>query len=130
MDVDPPNPQSGQEKQLQIKLKTTQETYAVPDSTLSIPENVDPEKLNQLIKSLLTDKVENVPDFDFFLSDDLLRTTLKDFIQGKICHTLSITCVDAPLFHPHKRLGSTPTFPFRYQMQCRRVSQNANVGRR
>ena len=91
MDVDPPNPQSGQEKQLQIKLKTTQETYAVPDSTLSIPENVDPEKLNQLIKSLLTDKVENVPDFDFFLSDDLLRTTLKDFIQGKICHTLSIT---------------------------------------
>ena len=75
--------QSGAEiKQLQIKLKTTQEAYAVPDSTLSVPENVDPEKLNKLIKSLLNN-VENIPEFDFFLSDDLLRTTLGEFIKGK-----------------------------------------------
>ena len=75
--------QSGAEiKQLQIKLKTTQESYAVPDSTLSVPENVDPEKLNKLIKSLLNN-VENIPEFDFFLSDDLLRTTLGEFIKGK-----------------------------------------------
>ena len=74
--------QSGAEiKQLQIKLKTTQESYAVPDSTLSVPENVDPEKLNKLIKSLLNN-VENIPEFDFFLSDDLLRTTLGEFIKG------------------------------------------------
>merc|ERR1711884_343452 len=74
--------QSGAEiKQLQIKLKTTQEAYAVPDSTLSVPENVDPEKLNKLIKSLLNN-VENIPEFDFFLSDDLLRTTLGEFIKG------------------------------------------------
>ena len=74
--------QSGAEiKQLQIKLKTTQESYAVPDSTLSVPENVDPEKLNKLIKSLLNN-VENIPEFDFFLSDDLLRTTLGAFIKG------------------------------------------------
>ena len=75
--------QSGAEiNQLQIKLKTTQESYAVPDSTLSVPENVDPEKLNKLIKSLLNN-VENIPEFDFFLSDDLLRTTLGEFIKGK-----------------------------------------------
>jgi len=75
--------QSGAEiKQLQIKLKTTQESYAVPDSTLSVPENVDPEKLNKLIKSLLNN-VENIPEFDFFLSDDLLRTTLGEFIKDR-----------------------------------------------
>ena len=77
-----PSTSSSEIKQLQIKLKTTQETYAVPDSTLSVPENVDPEKLNKLIKSLLNNE-ENIPEFDFFLSDDLLRTTLGEFIKGK-----------------------------------------------
>ena len=82
MDSTPSTSSSAEVRQLQIKLKTTQETYAVPDSTLSVPENVDPEKLNKLIKSLLND-VENIPEFDFFLSDDLLRTTLGEFIKGK-----------------------------------------------
>ena len=77
-----PSTSSSEIKQLQIKLKTTQETYAVPDSTLSVPENVDPEKLNKLIKSLLNNE-ENIPEFDFFLSDDLLRTTLGEFIKGQ-----------------------------------------------
>ena len=81
MDSTPSTSSSAEVRQLQIKLKTTQETYAVPDSTLSVPENVDPEKLNKLIKSLLNN-VENIPEFDFFLSDDLLRTTLGEFIKG------------------------------------------------
>ncbi len=60
------------EKQIQIQLKTTQTNYAVPDSTLSVPRDVGPEKLNQLVQNLLKDNVENVPSaFDFFISDDL-----------------------------------------------------------
>ena len=82
MDSVPSTSKADDEKQLQVKLKTTQELFAVPDSTLSIPENVNPDKLNQLLKSLLVDKVESVPEFDFFLSDDLLRSTLGEFIKG------------------------------------------------
>ena len=84
MDSVPSTSKADDEKQLQVKLKTTQESFAVPDSTLSVPENVNPEKLNQLLKSLLLDKVETVPEFDFFLSDDLLRSTLGEFIKGNL----------------------------------------------
>lgn len=84
MDSVPSTSKAEDEKQLQVKLKTTQESFAVPDSTLSVPENVNPEKLNQLLKSLLLDKVETVPEFDFFLSDDLLRSTLGEFIKGSL----------------------------------------------
>ena len=84
MDSVPSTSKADDEKQLQVKLKTTQESFAVPDSTLSVPENVNPEKLNQLLKSLLLDKVETVPEFDFFLSDDLLRSTLGEFIKGSL----------------------------------------------
>jgi len=71
-----------QEKQIQIRLKTTQDTFAVPDSTLSVPQNVNPDKLNKLVHNLLQ-HVENVPDFDFFISDDLLRSSLGEFIQDR-----------------------------------------------
>ena len=47
MDSVPSTSKADDEKQLQVKLKTTQESFAVPDSTLSVPENVNPEKLNQ-----------------------------------------------------------------------------------
>ena len=69
-----------QEKQIQIRLKTTQDTFAVPDSTLSVPQNVNPDKLNKLVHNLLQ-RVESVPDFEFFISDDLLRSSLGEFFQ-------------------------------------------------
>lgn len=70
-------------KQLQIRLKTSQEEYTVPDTTLSVPANVNPDKLNKLVQSLLENHVESVPEFDFFITDDLLRTSLAEFIQDR-----------------------------------------------
>lgn len=70
------------QNQIQVKLKTTSEQFAVPDSTLSVPSKIGPEKLNELVHNLLQEKDE-VPEFDFFISDDLLRTTLAEFIQDR-----------------------------------------------
>jgi ribosome biogenesis protein YTM1 len=69
-------------RQIQIKLRTTEDQFAVPDATLSVPLNIGPERLNSLVKSLLT-HLDSIPEFDFFLYDDLLRTSLVDFIQDR-----------------------------------------------
>ena len=45
--------EKGKTSQIQVKFKTVQEKYAVPDTTLSVPENVESDGLNNLIKSLL-----------------------------------------------------------------------------
>lgn len=74
---------SGQDRQVQIRLKTVNEAFAVPDSAVSVPDNVGPEKLNKLVKSLLSHLEDEVPDFDFLISDDLLRTSLAEFIQSR-----------------------------------------------
>ena len=71
-------------KQLQVRLKTTNEEFAVPDETLSVPVNVGPEKLNKLVHSLLKHlEKDTIPEFDFFIADDLLRTSLSDFVEAR-----------------------------------------------
>ena len=71
-------------KQLQVRLKTTNEEFAVPDETLSVPANVGPEKLNKLVNSLLKHlEKDTIPEFDFFIADDLLRTSLSDFVEAR-----------------------------------------------
>ena len=69
-------------KQIQIRLKTLESNYAVPDTTLSVPSQIGPLKLNKLVKSLLN-HVENVPEFEFFIADDLLRSSLHEFIENR-----------------------------------------------
>ena len=72
------------ENQIEIRLKTTNEEFSVPDSTTSVPSNVGPEKLNKLVQSQLKSLgKDSVPDFDFFIADDLLRTTLAEFVQDR-----------------------------------------------
>ena len=73
---------SSQKKQIQVKLKTTNEDFAVPDSTLSVPTDCTPEKLNKLVQNLLQ-HLNEVPEFDFFISDDLLRSTLAEFVEER-----------------------------------------------
>ena len=72
------------ENQIEIRLKTTNEEFSVPDSTTSVPSNVGPEKLNKLVQSQLKSLgKDSVPDFDFFIADDLLRTSLAEFVQDR-----------------------------------------------
>jgi hypothetical protein len=44
---------SGKDQQIQIRLKTIHNEFAVPDSPLSIPVSADADSLNNLVKSLL-----------------------------------------------------------------------------
>ena len=76
--------------QIQVKFKTVQEKYAVPDTTLSVPENVESDGLNNLIKSLLQesssdldkDEIANI-QFDFILLDELVRGSLSDVLTTR-----------------------------------------------
>ena len=68
--------------QVQIKFRTPNEKYAVPDTTLSVPSNVDSDGLNKLVKKLLLEssaseqnEVEKV-QFDFILTCLPLRNKI------------------------------------------------------
>jgi len=72
------------ENQIEVRFKTTNEDFAVPDSTTSVPANVGPEKLNKLVQSQLKSLgKDSIPDFDFFIADDLLRVSLAEFIEAR-----------------------------------------------
>ena len=82
--------EKGKTSQIQVKFKTVQEKYAVPDTTLSVPENVESDGLNNLIKSLLQesssdldkDEIANI-QFDFILLDELVRGSLSDVLTTR-----------------------------------------------
>ena len=77
--------------QMQIKFRTVQEKYAVPDTTLSVPSNVESDGLNNLIKNLLResgtnnlneDEIASI-QFEFILLDELVRGTLSDVLTTR-----------------------------------------------
>ena len=75
--------------QVQIKFRTQNEKYAVPDTTLSVPSNVESDGLNKLVKKLLLEssaseqnEVEKV-HFDFILLDELVRGSLSDVLATR-----------------------------------------------
>ena len=75
--------------QVQIKFRTQNEKYAVPDTTLSVPSNVESDGLNKLVKKLLLEssaseqnEVEKV-QFDFILLDELVRGSLSDVLATR-----------------------------------------------
>ena len=77
--------------QVQVKFRTANEKYAVPDSTISIPTNIESNGLNKLVKNLLeesgstdleNDELSNV-QFDFILLDELVRGSLSDVLSTK-----------------------------------------------
>ncbi|GFT72088.1 ribosome biogenesis protein WDR12 homolog [Nephila pilipes] len=71
--------------QLQAKFVTREEDYAIPDSVLSVPDNVTAKELNLLVNSLLfPEKSENDgKEFDFLLLGELIRTTLSEHLETK-----------------------------------------------
>ena len=88
-------PKTKASQQIQVKFKTVQEQYSVPDTTLSVPGNVECEGLNNLIKKLLQEAAvlnsedaqeENVIEklqFDFILLDELVRGSLNDVLATR-----------------------------------------------
>ncbi|KAL3283258.1 hypothetical protein HHI36_006406 [Cryptolaemus montrouzieri] len=78
------------ESQQQIKLITKQESFAVPDTPLAVPGNIDEKALNELVNQLLK---ETHPDylkskqFDFIAAGELLRTTLDEHLKERAIST-------------------------------------------
>ncbi|XP_030763133.1 ribosome biogenesis protein WDR12 homolog [Sitophilus oryzae] len=76
--------QSSKESQLQIRLITTQEIYAVPDVPLTVPSTIDIKALNQLLNELIK---ESNPDFlkpkeyDFLAVGEIIRLPLAEHLQ-------------------------------------------------
>ena len=77
--------------QVQVKFRTVNEKYAIPDSTIAIPTNIESEGLNKLVKNLLQESCSSELDndeitkiqFDFILLDELVRGSLSDVLSTK-----------------------------------------------
>ena len=86
-----PNFEKSKSSQVQIKFRTVLEKYAVPDTTLSVPSNVESDGLNKLVKNLLEESDSNDLDedglqnvqFDFILLDELVRGSLSDILATR-----------------------------------------------
>ncbi|CAH2005238.1 unnamed protein product [Acanthoscelides obtectus] len=78
---------------LQIRLLTKQESYAVTDAPLSVPQNVDTTTLNELLNGLLKEyKGEDFlkeKQFDFLVQNELLRLPLIEHLKE---HNVSTEC--------------------------------------
>ena len=83
------NPKARSTQQIQIKFKTVQEKYAIPDTTMSVPGNVGSDGLNNLLKDLLLKEGSVSPvnicnlQFDFILLDELVRGSLNDVLAAR-----------------------------------------------
>ncbi|XP_023012701.2 ribosome biogenesis protein WDR12 homolog [Leptinotarsa decemlineata] len=89
--------QNSNECQLQIRLLTKQNKYAVPDVPLSVPETIDSKSLNDLVNQLLRDSNPDFlkpKDFDFLVTKELLRVPLVEHLQERNISTEVIVEVE------------------------------------
>ena len=63
-------------KEIEVTLKSTSQEYEITNNTITIPSHFDSSKLNKLVKKLIQTK-EN---FNFFIDNILLETSLDDFL--------------------------------------------------
>ena len=66
--------QKREDGQLQIRLCTKLEKYAVPDTVFNVPASIDPSGLASLVRGLLP--ASSPPDFDWLCHSELLRGKL------------------------------------------------------
>ena len=77
-------------RQLQVKLVTTKDDLAVPDTVLTVPASIDPSGLNQLLQKMLEEAKEDYEEaglgsrrFEFILADDFIRGALWEFVEKR-----------------------------------------------
>ncbi|XP_014483139.1 PREDICTED: ribosome biogenesis protein WDR12 homolog [Dinoponera quadriceps] len=68
--------------QIQIRLITKLQQYAVPDYPLSVDVSIDASELNTIVNKLLKESknIQNEVNFNFLISSQLLRTSLREHI--------------------------------------------------
>lgn len=72
--------EEGMDQELQIKLCTKLERFAVPDTTFNVAANIDATGLTSLVRGLLTDSGSS-PDFDWLCHGELLRGGLHEQVS-------------------------------------------------
>lgn len=78
--------QNSSECQLQIRLITKQDSYAVPDVPLSVPQTIETKSLNDLVNQLLKESNSDFlkpKEFDFLVLGELLRVPLIEHLQER-----------------------------------------------
>ncbi|XP_043492313.1 ribosome biogenesis protein WDR12 homolog [Polistes fuscatus] len=70
---------------INIRLITKQQQYAVPDYPLSVFTSITTNELNNLVNELIKEsrQLDKEIDFDFLISSQFLRTTLSEHISEK-----------------------------------------------
>ena len=72
-------------KQLEVVLITKDQDYAIPNSPVMIPSVSTCENLDEIVKTILksqNDELElDLIEFDFLISDKLIRVTIEEFCQ-------------------------------------------------
>ncbi|EFA03458.1 ribosome biogenesis protein WDR12 homolog [Tribolium castaneum] len=72
------------ESQLQIRLVTKQECFAVPDVPLAVPGSIEHNSLNELINQLIKENKSDFlkpKEFDFLVLGELLRVPLLEHLK-------------------------------------------------
>ncbi|GFS17573.1 ribosome biogenesis protein WDR12 homolog [Elysia marginata] len=76
---------------IQAKFFTKQTEYAIPDVPYSLPVNVSPKELNDIIYSVLYEgETEKTAAFDFLIHGELLRSSLDVYLEDKEISTESV----------------------------------------
>ena len=73
--------QKREDGQLQIRLCTKLEKYAVPDTVFNVPASIDPSGLASLVRGLLP--ASSPPDFDWLSHSELLRGKLGELLSDQ-----------------------------------------------
>ncbi|XP_032683439.1 ribosome biogenesis protein WDR12 homolog [Odontomachus brunneus] len=68
--------------QIQIRLITKQQRYAVPDYPIFVNASIDVSELNTIVNKFLKESknIQNAVNFDFLISSQLLHTSLREYI--------------------------------------------------
>ncbi|XP_012286544.1 ribosome biogenesis protein WDR12 homolog isoform X1 [Orussus abietinus] len=88
--------------QIQIRLLTKQEQYAVPDYPLSVPSTIVTSDLSGLVNELLKESASSSKetDFDFLVCNEFLRVSLSEHINERGVSTENVIDVEYLERHP------------------------------
>ncbi|XP_026463246.1 ribosome biogenesis protein WDR12 homolog [Ctenocephalides felis] len=88
--------------QVQVRLFTKQEQYAIPDSPCWIPVSSTIETLNNLVNAIILESQSDRQhvDFDFLINNEFLRLPLGEHLQGKEISTEDVIDVEYVERHP------------------------------
>ncbi|KAI7868222.1 WD40-repeat-containing domain protein [Spinellus fusiger] len=81
-----------EQEQVQVRLITKQEKYAVSDSAILVPSTFKRQGLSDLVNSLLG--YDTPTPFDFLIDGEILRTSVAEYLSTKSLSTENIITIE------------------------------------